>query len=271
MANINVNGARLHYEIHGEGSETIVFAHGLLFSGKMFEEQVKALQERYRCITFDFRGQGQSEVTPSGYGMENLYQDTVALIEQLACAPCHFLGLSMGGFIGLRLAIRRPELLRSLMLVETTADAEPVENVLRYRQLNFIARCLGLRPVINQVMRIMFGRTFLHDPARDRLRELWKRRILGNRRIGITRAVRGVIERQGVYDELHKINLPTLILVGEEDVATVPAVSDRMHQRIARSQLIVIPKAGHTSTIEEPEKVNAALRRFLGAASETGG
>jgi pimeloyl-ACP methyl ester carboxylesterase len=124
------------------------------------------LKERYRCVAFDFRGQGRSEVTRSGYDMETLYEDAVALIEQLDCAPCHFLGLSMGGFIGLRLAARRPELLRSLMLLETTADPEPSENVAKYKQLTFVARWFGLGLVVDRVMPIMFGRTFLADPAR---------------------------------------------------------------------------------------------------------
>jgi 3-oxoadipate enol-lactonase len=132
----------------------------------MFDAQVALLKERYRCVAFDFRGQGRSEVTRSGYDMETLYEDAVALMEQLGCAPCHFLGLSMGGFIGLRLAARRPELLRSLMLLETSADPEPSGNVAKYRQLTFVARWFGLGLVVDRVMPVMFGRTFLTDPAR---------------------------------------------------------------------------------------------------------
>ena len=88
-------------------------------------QRLALLKERSHCVAFDFRGQGQSEVTRSGYDMETLYEDAVALIEQLGCAPCHFLGLSMGGFLGLRLAAWHPELLRSLILLETSADPEP--------------------------------------------------------------------------------------------------------------------------------------------------
>jgi 3-oxoadipate enol-lactonase len=65
----------------------------------MFDAQVALLKERYRCVAFDFRGQGRSEVTRSGYDMETLYEDAVALMEQLGCAPCHFLGLSMGALL----------------------------------------------------------------------------------------------------------------------------------------------------------------------------
>lgn len=263
MPEITVNGARLHYEESGSGPRTIVFAHGLLFSGRMFDAQVAALRDRYRVITYDLRGQGQSEATAGGYDMDTLSEDAAALIEALGAAPCHFAGLSMGGFIAMRLAIRRPELLRSIILLETSADPEPRENVPRYRLLNFIARWLGLGLVAGQVMPIVFGRKLLDDPARaDERREL-RRRLVTQHKVGISRAVRGVIDRQGVYDELDKIDLPTLIIVGDQDVATVPAKSERMHAKIRGSRLVVIPGAGHSSTIEEPEAVNRALTEFL--------
>ena len=267
MPIIRVNGAALYYEEHGTGPEAIVFAHGLLWSCRMFDSQVAMLKERYRCVAFDFRGQGQSEVTRGGYDMETLYEDAVALIEQLSCAPCHFLGLSMGGFIGLRLATRRPELLQSLVLLETSADPEPSKNVAKYRQLTFVARWFGLGLVVDQVMPVMFGRTFLTDQARAEERHEWRGRMRGNHRLGITRATTGVITRQGVYDELDRIEVPTLILVGDEDVA-VPAIhSQRLHERIAGSRLKIIPRAGHTSTVEQPTAVSSAITNFLDSLS----
>ncbi len=265
MPTLNVNGASIYYEEQGTGPETIVFAHGLLWSGRMFDDQVNALKDRYRCITFDFRGQGQSEITAAGYDMDSLAEDAAALIKALNCAPCHFLGLSMGGFIGQRLAIRHAELLKSLMLLETTADPEPKENVPRYRMLNFIGRWFGLGTVANKVMPIMFGQKFLNDASRSQLKALWKKRLSDNNRIGMTRAVKGVIDREGVYEQLDSIKVPTLIIVGDQDVATVPAKAERMHERIAGSKLVVIPGAGHTSTVEEPAAVNRALEEFLSA------
>ncbi len=263
MPHIRVNGANLYYAEHGTAPEVILFAHGLLWSGDMFCDQIAALESRYRCITFDLRGQGRSEVTRSGYDIETLYADALALIAALDCAPCHFAGLSMGGFIGLRLAIRRPDLLRSLILIESSADPEPAENLGRYRMLNLIARWIGFNPVADRVMAIMFGRTFLNDPARAALKHEWRQRLLANHRIGITRAVTGVVTRAGVAEQLDQITVPTLIIVGDEDVATVPAKAERMHAGIRNSRLAVIPGAGHTSTVEAPAAVNAAMLDFL--------
>src|SRR5215216_7166130 len=264
MPHITVNGARLYYEAHGAGPETVIFAHGLLWSGHMFAQQIDVLQQRYRCITFDWRGQGQSEATPAGYDMESLYADTLALIDALGIKACHFIGLSMGGFIGMRLAARRPDIVTSLILLGTSADPEPTANIPKYRMLNLIGRWLGFGLVVSQVMPIMFGQKFLHDPTRVQLRQEWRRRLLANHRIGITRATAGVISRRGIGDLLQVISAPTLILVGDQDVATPPSVAQRIHARIPHSQMAIIPGAGHTSTVEEPAAVNAAILAFLG-------
>src|SRR5579864_2039696 len=263
MPRIAVRGAGLHYEEQGAGPETIVFAHGLLWSGRLFDRQVEALAPRYRCVTFDFRGHGRSEVTADGYDMDSLAADAASLIAALGCAPCHFVGLSMGGFVGMRLAARQPGLVKSLTLIGTSADPEPEASRRGYRRLNLIARWLGLGLVAKPVMRIIFGAKFLTDPARSGLREQVRRDLVASHRLGITRAVIGVIDRQGIHEELDRITAPTLILVGDQDLATPSARAERIHARIAGSRLQLIPGAGHTSTIEEPAAVNAAIAAFL--------
>ncbi len=265
MPYLQIGEAVVYYTDEGEGQETIVFCHGLLLSGEMFEAQVKNFRANYRCITFDHRGQGKSVVTNSGYDIDTLTNDAARLIETLGVGPCHFVGLSMGGFVGLRLAIRCPELLRSLTLIGTSADPEPAHNKPRYRLMNIIARLFGIWLVVDRVMPIMFGRTFLNDTARTGDRERWRAVISSNHRLGITRAVRGVIDRYGVTDEIGRIKLPTLIIVGDEDAATPPDKSERMHAAIANSKLVIIPKAGHSTTIEQPGAVNDAIAEFLGA------
>ncbi|MBI4854670.1 MAG: alpha/beta fold hydrolase [Acidobacteria bacterium] len=263
MPHIKVNGANIYYEEQGTGAETIVFSHGLLWSGQLYENQVAALKSHYRCITFDFRGQGRSEATESGYDMDTLAEDAAALIKALNCAPCHFAGLSMGGFVGMRVAFRHPELLKSLILLATSADAEVKEKLGRYKLLNLVARCFGLGVVSSQVMPIMFGKKFLTDPLRKELKREFKSRIASNHRIGITKAIKGVIEREGVFEEIKKIKAPTLVIVGDQDVATVPSKSERIHSQIEGSKLILIPGAGHSATLEEPEAVNKAISDFL--------
>ena len=263
MPSIRVNGAEIHYDESGSGPETIVFSHGLLMSGEMFADQVQALSERYRCIAYDHRGQARSQITESGYDMDSLSADAAQLIRELEAGPCHFVGLSMGGFVGLRLAIRHPDLLRSLVLMDTSADPEPEQNRGPYKRMAFVGRWFGFRPVIGRLMPIMFGQTFLKDPARAERRAYWQNHLTGLDRVGTSRAAHGVIDREGVYEHLGRISTPTLIVVGDEDVATVPAKAERMHAAITGSQLAVIPGAGHSASIEQPEAVTAALSSFL--------
>lgn len=263
MPLMNINGVDIYYEESGTGPETIVFSHGLLMSGDMFSEQVAAFHDRYRCICYDHRGQSRSEIARSGYDMDTLTEDAATLIRALDAAPCHFAGLSMGGFVGLRLALRHPELLRSVVLLDTTADPEPEQNKGPYRRLAFIGRWLSFRLVINPLMKIMFGRTFLEDPDRAEIRGRWKNHLLGLNRSGTARAAHGVIDRKGVYDQLGKIKTPTLIIVGSEDVATPPAKSERMHAVIPGSTYVKLPRGGHSSTIEEPAAVVEAMRDFF--------
>ncbi|TAE22995.1 MAG: alpha/beta fold hydrolase [Cytophagales bacterium] len=268
MPYLTTNGVRLYYEDSGAPSpdaQTLVFSHGLLWSGHMFHKQVTALRSQYRVVTYDHRGQGRSEVSQKGYDMDTLTADAVELLEQLKLGPVHFAGLSMGGFVGMRLAARRSDLLRSLILMETTADPEPPENVPRYRTLSTAVKWLGVWAVTGPVLKIMFGKTFLDDPARADERQYWTNQLKQNKR-SIVRAVNGVIDRLPILNELHKITLPTLIIVGEEDVATVPAKAHRIHEHIAGSQLVVMPRGGHTSSVEEPELVTGAIRDFLEAA-----
>lgn len=267
---VEVNGTTLHVEDTGSGEPAIVFSHGLLLSTRLWDAQVAALRSRHRCIAYDHRGQGQSAVPAvRSIDMETCADDAAALIETLGVAPCHFVGLSMGGFVAMRLAAWRPDLLRSVSLIETSADPEPVENVGRYRALNLVARFVGTWAVAGKVMHILFGNTFMTEPSRSRERAAWKARVSANRR-GIWRAVNGVIERRGVQDELPRVRIPALVLVGEEDVATVPAKAERIAAAIPGARLVRIPRAGHSSPVEEPAAVTAALEEFLASVDGAG-
>jgi 3-oxoadipate enol-lactonase len=265
MPTLQVNDTSLHYEDSGPGSsgQTIVFSHGLLWNTALFAPQARALQEKYRCLRYDHRGQGKSaDSDRRSIDLGTLTTDAVALIDKLVGEPVHFVGLSMGGFVGMRIAARRPELLRSLTLMDTTAEPEPDANVTRYRLMSAAARRFGVRPLVGQVLPILFGKTPLADPARERDRSHWREQLLANRR-SIYRAVNGVLERESVVGELDRITAPTLVLVGAEDAATGVHGAEGIHRGIPGSQLVVVPEAGHSAPVEQPEAVTRALEEFL--------
>jgi pimeloyl-ACP methyl ester carboxylesterase len=258
----------------------------------MFAAQVAGLRSRFRCISYDHRGHGGSA---PGVGRiistEQTYQDAVAVLEALGgrermgpgrsgpavsrdaassnfaggrerTGPVHFVGLSMGGFVGMRLAARRPDLVAKLVVLESSAEREPSENILKYKALGALARVVGVRPLVGAVTPILFGKTFLTDPSKKADLAHWKAELARNAP-GVYRAANGVIEREAILAELPQIAAPTLVLVGEEDVATVPAKSERIAATIPGARLVTIPKAGHSSTVENPEFVTEQLAAFL--------
>ncbi len=265
MTQQSVNGSRLYVEDTGGPGPPVLFSHGLLYSCRMWDAQVPSLRRRFRCICYDHRGQGQSEVVASGYDVETLCEDAAALVRALGVAPVHFVGLSLGGMVGMRLAARYPELVASLVLLDTSADVEPAENLPRYRLLTFLERWVGPWVVAGSVMKIMHGATARADPARAAELRRVRQRFLALDRVGAVRAVNGVLDRKGIQDELANIRVPTLVMVGEEDTATVPAKAEAIQRAIRGATLVRIPKAGHLSPIDNPDFVTGELSRFLGA------
>lgn len=265
----DVNGIRFHHTDTGPppgrpDAPALVMGHGLLFSGWMFHPQVAALREDYRCITVDWRGQG--ETPPAGdlvADMDTLTDDLVSLLDHLGLDRVHYAGLSMGGFVGMRLAARHPERVRSLVLLDTSAGPEDPEKVARYRQLALVYRWLGMGPVRKRVEPIMFGPTTLASSRRAEVVDPWFATLRTVDRKGMRAAIGGVTDRDAVDGELGRIVAPTLVIVGEEDVATPVAKAEAIVAGIDGSRLEVVPDAGHSSTIEQPEVVTALVREFL--------
>jgi pimeloyl-ACP methyl ester carboxylesterase len=167
----------------------------------------------------------------------------------------------------MRLAARRPDLIKSLVLLETSANAEPVENLPKYKMLNGIVKWVGvIGPIAGQVMPIMFAESWLANPQKKEEIAFWKNELQSNKR-SITGPVEGVIYRKGLELELQKISCPTMIVVGDEDVATKPEKAKFIQMSIPNAVLHLIPGAGHSSCIEKPEVVNRLLEEWLDSKS----
>lgn len=265
MDEVEVDGATLEVLDTGGDGPVVAFSHGLLWDHRMFAPQIAALRGRWRCVAWDHRGQGRSSV-PEGrvVAIETVTADAIALIERLG-VPVHFVGLSMGGFVGMRIAARRPELVRSLALLETAPDPEPREHLPRYRLLAAIASVFGVRGFLaDRVLKIMCAPELLADPREvSRVAEL-RRMLMENGRT-IVKAVNGVLEREGVEHELAAIRCPVLVLRGTGDRAISRERARKTLAHVPHAQWVEIEGAGHTSTLEKPEAVTAALLQFLEA------
>jgi 3-oxoadipate enol-lactonase len=259
MAMREVNGIALYCEEEGQGQETLSFSHGLLFNAAMWDAQVQAFGHRYRCVRYDHRGQGRSQ-RKGLPDMDTLAEDAATLIRSLNTGPVHFVGLSMGGFVGMRVAARHPELLRSLILLNTSASAE--RNTRKYRLLNTVVRLLGTKAVSSRVQPILFGRTTLADPAQQDMVARWKTHLESLPR-DVTQAVKGVISRQPILGELGQIRCPALVLAGEEDLATPPSRSREIASHLPGARLEILSRIGHMSVLEAPVQVHTHMEAFL--------
>ena len=263
MPQMNVNNVNLNYIDTGNGDEVLVFSHGFLFSNEMFNQQIDYLKSKFRIIAFDHRGQGESEITKTGYTLENLVEDAKQLIESLKLGKVHFIGLSMGGFVGLRLACWHPEMVKTLTILESSADKEETASKLKYKVLGAVVKLFGFKIVCSSVMKILYGKTFLKDQARKDERAQWKNFLLNRNVSGSLKTLKGFTARNDFSEQLHNIKCPTMVLIGEEDVATPLKYSDKMNNLIPNSKLVKIPEAGHSSPIENPEFVSKAIEEFI--------
>jgi pimeloyl-ACP methyl ester carboxylesterase len=268
MPTIDVHGVKLAYAESGAGPEPIVFGHGLAFDGRMFDAQVAAFRDRYRCLTFDLRGHGGSDLPASGFDMDTLTEDAIGLLETLSVGPCHFVGWSISGFTGMRLALRRPDLLRSLTLIGTAA-IDGSETGLGFKVVPFMSRTFGMRAISGALMKSMFSREFLKDPAQAVLAESWRRRFIEDRPLGVSRAAKGVLQQRSIESELGALKLPVLMIRGELDTVVPDEPARRTTARIAGAEMVTIPRSGHACTIESPRAVNGAIERFLGAQASS--
>lgn len=265
MGEVEVNGVRLFYREAGDGPQTIVLSHSYLVDHRQYDAQIEALSGSYRVIAYDHRDHGRSARVEAPYDLAALVDDAEALLDALSVSTCHFVGLSTGGFVGMRLALRAPERFRSLTLMDTSAEPEPWWHRVKYRALLAVLGIAGIRPVLGSGMAEMFSRSFLRDPASRDEAARWRQRIAGNDPRALIRFGNAIFARDGVVEPLRRLTVPTLVIVGEHDRPCPPARARTIAAAIPAATLVTIPDAGHLSTVEQPQAVNDALRSFFRA------
>jgi len=257
---IKANDIQINYELSGrDGAPVVMLSHSLASSLVMWNPQLDLLESKFKVLRFDTRGHGDSDAPEGKYTLELLAADAVALMDALAIDAVHFVGLSMGGMIGQTLALDHGNRLRSLTLCDTAAvmpdEAQPI-----WQQRIAAAREKGLQDQVDETLERWFTPEYLSQNS-PRV-ELIRRQILATPvagYIGCSEAIRDLDNLK----RLSEINLPTLIMVGEEDPGTPVAASEAMQERIAGSELVVLPGARHLSNIEQSGAFNEALMGFL--------
>ncbi len=248
------------YEERGSG-EPVLFLHGLTWDHTLWEHQVAALEPEFRCIAVDLIGHGRTGDLGREYSLWDEAEYIAALLEALGVPSAHVVGLSMGGMIAMRLALRHPEKVRSLALLDTDAGPEEPVRAAAYHQLAEAVLAAGWEVVAEQVAAILFGAPYLAVP---RQREAAIAKLLANPRESIARhALRAVTERDDLTSLLGQIRMPATVIVGELDAATPPERAERLAAALPGARLVRIPEAGHHTPLERPSEVTEALREHL--------
>ena len=266
---ITSDGVRIHTESTGCG-DAILFVHEYAGDHRSWEPQVRRFSRNHRCITYAARGYSPSQVpaAPTAYSQQHAVDDAVAVLDGLGVEEADVIGISMGGFAGLHLAMQHSARVRSLVVAGTGYGAHPSEAA-RFRN-----ECEAIARLIEESGIESFARQYLSGPARVQFRNKdprgWEQLVgeLGEHPAeGAVRTMRGVQrERPSLYSleaELAAVEAPVLILAGDEDDGCLET-SLWLKRVIPRSGLAVLPKSGHTLNLEEPDLVNAFIADFLG-------
>lgn len=244
-------------------AETVVLIHAVGHDLTYWDRQIEALSARYNVVAFDLPGHGRSAASPSGWSFAYAAQVVAGLITRLGVAPVHLVGISFGGMIAQVTALTYPEMLRSLTLIGT-APAFPQEVRQGMRVRADLVRTQGMNAIVPSSLERWFTpETREHRPdITDRMTK-----TLLQDDAATHAAIWDLIAGLDLEHRLSEISCPTLVLVGEQDPSTPPAVASRLAGAIQRSFLIVIPEASHIVTVEAPVAVNAALLHFLAGSA----
>ena len=226
----------------------------------MWDAQAVELSCRHRVLAPDLRGFGQSSDS-APFTIESLADDLHELLERLAALPFVLAGLSMGGYVALAYAHKYPADLRGLVLVDTKAEGDSAEQRAGRDKMIELARASGAKAVAEQMLPKMLAA----DTPRNRpaVAQALRAMMEACPPSTIEHALTAMRDRPDQTPNLASITAPTLILVGDGDAITLPAVAQAMQKQIAHAQLAIIKGAGHMTPMEQPAQVNQALSRFL--------
>jgi pimeloyl-ACP methyl ester carboxylesterase len=251
MTSARINGISLHYEVTGNGPP-VLLTHGYSSTGRAWADQHRALAVRYRLITWDMRGHGETEspADPAQYSHALTVGDMYGLLAHLAVERAVIGGLSLGGTMSLAFYAQHPEMVRALVICDSGPGYRNPETRAEWNQRAH-ARAADLEAR---------GVEALAGGSRD------MREAVGRHRSaqGLAHAARGMLTQtdSSIIDSLPAIRVPTLVIVGDQDMPFI-ASCEYMAKKIPGARLEVIKDAGHSSNLDQPEAFNRVLLAFL--------
>ena len=255
-----IHGVTVGYSDQGNGTP-LVFIHAFPLSKTMWQPQVDALKDTYRVITIDLGGHGESDIVPWKDSLDDYAKDVIRLLDHLGIAQAVFVGLSMGGYTLFAIYRHYADRVKAMVLADTRAQADSEEGKAGRASMAQVAFSDGTPAIADLMLPKLLSPSTIerHSEMVEQVRQM----ILHTSTGGIIVDLAAMAARPDSTDLLSTITCPTLIIVGENDVATPASESQYMANRISGSILVTIPEAGHLSNFEQPAAFNEALRSFL--------
>lgn len=264
MPNVTVDSRRIEYLDTGGAGTPVLLVHAFPLRAQMWEPQMESLGDRWRFIAPDLMGFGSSDAPDdaSAYSVDAFADDLKGLLDELGIDRVVLAGLSLGGYIALAFLRKHRTAVSALVLADTRAEADAPENIEKRTNQQGIVREQGPGALTDGLVGALLG-----EPTREKKPDVVAnvRSLMENPAAGYIGALEAMKGRPDSTPDLTAIDVPTLIVVGENDALTPPELSRKMHEHIGGSRLVVIPEAGHLSNLEAPEAFNGALAEFLGS------
>jgi len=258
MPYAEINGQKLYYEDTGGSGPAVVFSHGLLMDQSMFNPQVTELKDCYRCVTWDARGHGRTAGdSTAAFTYDDSADDIAALLAHLSVQHAVLAGMSQGGFASLRCALRHPDIVRGLILLDTQAGLEDPAMLPAYQQMVEIWTSQGLSDEIaNTLEPIILG---LNWSGSATWKDKWRDWTPAN----LQQCFNTLVERDDLSPKLGQINMPALVVHGDSDFAISLERGQAMAEALPKAELVVIKGAGHAANLTHADEVNVPIEKFL--------
>ncbi len=262
MPSVTVDSRRIEYLDTGGAGTPVLLVHAFPLRAQMWEPQLESLGDRWRFIAPDLMGFGASDAPDdaSGYSVDSFAGDLKAVLDELGIDRVVLAGLSLGGYVAFAFLRKYRPAVSALVLADTRAEADAPEAIEKRTNQQGIVREQGPGALTEGLVGALLG-----EPTREKKPDVVAtvRSLMENPAAGYAGALEAMKGRPDSTPDLTSIDVPTLIVVGENDALTPPELSRKMHEHIGGSRLVVIPEAGHLSNLEAPEAFNGALAEFL--------
>lgn len=258
---VKIDDINIGYDDLGEGNIPIIFLHGFPFDRTMWQPQMEFLSKSNRVIAYDIRGYGKSDSGTQKFTIDQFSNDLIEFMDALQIDKAVVCGLSMGGYILLNALASNPGRFKAVILSDTQCVADTEEGKAGRMKAIEQVKEKGLEEFAEGFLKkIFWTETLTHQKE---LTEKIRQVILNTKQETVTGTLLALAERNETCSTLEKIDIPVMILCGENDQVTPLEKSQMMHAKINGSVLYVIKNAGHMSSLEQPEFFNNYVSVFL--------